>query len=182
MSERCLVGRVLAGDEGAIDRLIDAAWPRAALGHPNSLPAGDLRQEACQELIAAARGYDPARDGDFAALAVARMRRRLERLLRADRRRHARLRPARLDALPAPADPAALSGPGADEPEGNRRLVRALGTLPPRLRALIVRSYGRDMGDADIAAEYGLSPDAVERARRRAAALLRNELRGPRPR
>jgi DNA-directed RNA polymerase specialized sigma subunit len=45
----------------------------------------------------------------------------------------------------------------------------------------MIRSYGREMSDAEIAAEYGVSPTAIERARRRAAALLRHELRGPRP-
>jgi RNA polymerase sigma factor (sigma-70 family) len=181
VSERDLAERVLSGDRHAIDRLVEAAWPRAALGHGGSLPADDLRQEACTELIAAARGYDPARDGDFAALAVARARRCLERLLRADRRRRARLRSIQLDALPAPGDPAVQPGTGPEDGDGNRRLARALSTLSPRLRAVIVRSYGREMSDAEIAAEYGVSPTAIERARRRAAALLRHELRGHRP-
>jgi RNA polymerase sigma factor (sigma-70 family) len=170
-----LVGRVLSGDERAIDQLVAAAWPRAALAHSTALPTGDLRQEACAELIETARGYDPARDGDFAALALARMRRRLERLLRAERRRRARLGTFQLDRLPAPRPAAPI-----DEPDANRRLERALATLSPRLRAVIVRSYGRDMTDAAIATEYGTTPAAIERARRRAAALLKNELRGHR--
>jgi RNA polymerase sigma factor (sigma-70 family) len=170
-----LVARVLAGDERAIDQLVTAAWPRAALAHSTILPTGDLRQEACAELIEAARGYDPTRDGDFAVLAAARMRRRLERLLRAERRRRARLATFQPDRLPAP-----RTAPSSDWPVANRRLERALATLPPRLRAVIVRSYGRDMTDAAIASEYGTTPAAIERARRRAAALLKNELRGPR--
>jgi RNA polymerase sigma factor (sigma-70 family) len=174
-----LVGRVLSGDGPTIDRLVAAAWPRVALGHPDAPPSADLRQEACEELIAAARAYDPARDGDFAPLAVARVRRRIERLLRAEGRRRARLRTARLEALPAPPDPTTQPGSAA-EPDTNRRLVRALGALPPRLRAVIVRSYGRDMTDAAIAAEYATTPAAVQRARRRAAALLKHQLRHPR--
>jgi RNA polymerase sigma factor (sigma-70 family) len=180
VSGNTLVGRVLSGDERSLDRLVDAAWPRAALRHPRALPSGDLRQEAYEELIATARRYDPARDGDFAALAVARVRRRLERVLRADRR--GRPQTVRLEALPGPAGSSGRPGPWPDEPAGNPRLARALGTLSPRLRAVIVRSYGRGMSDAEIAVEYGLSPAALERARRRATALLRDELRGPRPR
>jgi RNA polymerase sigma factor (sigma-70 family) len=167
-----LVGRVLDGDWRAIERLVGAAWPRAGLAHTGGVEASDLRQEACAELIAAARSYDPARDGDFADLAVARVRRRLGRLLRAAARARRRL-------PTVPLDGQALAGEPSDTVDAGRnpRLARALARLSPRLRAVIVRSFVRGMSDAEIAAEYRLSRGALERARRRAAAQLRAELR-----
>jgi DNA-directed RNA polymerase specialized sigma24 family protein len=54
--------------------------------------------------------------------------------------------------------------------------LRALATLPPRMRACAVLFYWQDLSTADVARELGLSPRTVEnqlaRARTRLASLL----------
>ena len=83
-----------------------------------------------------------------------------------------------LDELPEEEEPLAPEPP--EEPPPNPRLRRALGRLSPRLRSVVVRLYYRELSLLEIAAQEGISPNAVERARGRAIARMKRDLRGPR--
>jgi RNA polymerase sigma factor (sigma-70 family) len=173
-----LAERILAGDRAVIDRLVESSWPALRWAVPGALtdPA-ELRQAARAELVEIARAYEPARDGDFAAHAGRRLRRLVDRVLRRERRRRDRQIP--LDQLPEELHPRVPAPPGT--PPRNRRVRRALRRLPPRLRAVIVRLYYRELTAREIAAQDGTHPDELERAHRRALARMRRDLRGPRP-
>jgi RNA polymerase sigma factor (sigma-70 family) len=55
--------------------------------------------------------------------------------------------------------------------------VRALGELPPRMRACAVLFYWQDLSTADVASALGLSERTVENQLRRARAKLADRLR-----
>ena len=177
MGSATLAERVLSGDEVAIGELIDSCWPAMRYALLGGLAdAAELRQAARVELFEAARAYDAAGDGDFAEHASRRVRRLVERLRRREQRLRARHVP--IEELPEEQEPAAPE-PSTPAPP-NRRLNRAMGRLPARLRAVVVRLYYRELSALEVAAEVGLRPEDVERARRRALARLRRDLRGPR--
>jgi RNA polymerase sigma factor (sigma-70 family) len=172
-----LAERVLSGDQKVIHELVESCWP--AMRYPvlgGLVDAAELRQAARAELVEAARAYDQLRDGDFATHATRRIRRLVERVRRRERRLRERLIP--LDELPEQLEPRAPEPPPASP--GNPRLRRALDRLSPRLRSVIIRLYYREVSALDVAAQDGTSPAAVERARRRALARMKRDLRGPR--
>lgn len=177
MSEISVAEKVLAGDERVIGELVARAWPRFGMG-AGGLTGEEMRQEACAELVEAARAHDGARDGDFAALAVARARRRMARVLRAERRRRSRLTPLAPDG--GPDGRATVPGERFGSGWANPRLDRALARLSPRLRAIVALSFGEDASDADIGRRLRASAGAIGRARRRAEAALRADLLRPR--
>lgn len=172
MAEAILLERVLAGDEAAMQGLLSAAWPRLGRGGP-WVDHAELRQEGLAELVALAHEQRARPSGDFAELAVARLKRRLAAVLRAERRRAVRLRALGPDdddrraveletRLDAQVESAGLAG--------------ALRRLSPRERAVIVRIYWQEMGATEIAEREGLHPAAVRRLRGRAEAALRRAL------
>jgi RNA polymerase sigma factor (sigma-70 family) len=174
-----LAERVLAGDRGVIDQLVESSWSTMRYAVFYGLTdADELRQAARVELVEAARAYDPPRDGDFAAHAARRIRRLVERVRRRERRRLEREIP--LDEVPKELEPR-VPGPPPPPPPRNRRLRRSLRRLSPRLRSVVVRLYYRELDALDVAAQDGTSPADVERARRAALARMRRDLRGPRP-
>ena len=178
MVSATLAERVLAGDQAAIEGLVQSCSPALRWGVPGALTdAAELRQAARAELVGIARADEPARDGDFAAHAGRRLRRLVDRVLRRERRRRDRQIP--LDQLPEELHPCVPEPPEA--PPRNRRVRRALRRLPPRLRAVVVRLYYRELSALEIAAQDGTHPNELERARRRALARMKRDLRGPRP-
>lgn len=178
MGSATLAERVLAGDEVVIKQLVDSCWPAMRFAvHGGFADPAELRQVARVELVEAARAYDPARDGDFFAHAHRRVRRQLERVRRRERRLRERLVP--LDGLPEELEPAAPEP--APEPPPSPPMRRALGRLSPRQRSVVVRLYYRELTALQIAAQDGTSPDAVDRAHRRAIARMKRDLRGLRP-
>ncbi|MDQ1725764.1 MAG: hypothetical protein QOG52_2792 [Frankiaceae bacterium] len=67
----------------------------------------------------------------------------------------------------------------ADESAGERdRLRRALATLPPRQRAVVVMRWFEDMSEQDVASTLGCSVGSVKSQSSRGAALLRAHLGG----
>jgi len=56
------------------------------------------------------------------------------------------------------------------------RIVRALRTLPPRQRAVLVLRYYADLSEAEIAGILGCRPGTVKSSAARALASLRNHL------
>lgn len=190
MGEAGLVDRVLAGDVAAMERLVQAAWPRLGGLHRLVEPA-ELRQEALAELVALARGqlrrpaagagggaqHDAAADDrEFAELAIVHLRRRMAQVARAAQRRSGRLRSL------GPADEERAASEletGLDAQVGSPDLAGALRRLAPRERAVIARVYWQEMTAAEIAARDGVDPAAIRKLRRRAEAELRRML-GPR--
>ena len=185
-----LLERILAGDGPAMDGLIDAAWPR--LGRARlRLDAAELRQEAVAELLAAAREHaatfhpadltasgSPPADDEFARAAIARLKRRLAAVVRAERTRSSRLRPLEpADEERAAYEPRSRVADQVDSPT----LGRALARLSPRERAVIARTYWREMTAAEIAEREGLDPETIRQIRRRAEAALREALGDKRP-
>jgi RNA polymerase sigma factor (sigma-70 family) len=168
--------RILAGDMVLIAELVEAGWPRFGRGPiGRGAEHAELVQEATRAVYEAARAFDP-REGDFRDVAVDVIRRRVRSLLRRARRERGRLvalnwRDA--DEIPGTED----RDPFADQVE-SPELARALRRLSPRLRALLVRVYWQGRTTTEVAAEQGVSPEALRRARRRAEAMLRRELRG----
>jgi RNA polymerase sigma factor (sigma-70 family) len=185
-----LLERVLAGDATAMEGLIDAAWPRLGRGWLR-VDAAELRQEAVAELLAAAREHalmsdprDPAvpgaspADDHFARAAIARLKRRLAAVVRAERTRSSRLRPlGPADEERAVYEPSSRVAEQVESPT----LGRALARLSPRERAVIARTYWREMTAAEIAEGEGLDPETVRQIRRRAETVLREALGGKRP-
>jgi len=172
MAEAALLERVLAGDEAAMQGLVTAAWPRLGRGGPG-VDHAELRQEAMAELVAVAHEERERPTGDFGELAVARLKRRLAAVVRAERKRAARVRAlgpedddrgaVEMDTrLTAQVESPALAG--------------ALRRLSPRERAVIVRLYWQEMTAVEIAARDGVDPAAVRRLRGRAEAALRQAL------
>jgi RNA polymerase sigma factor (sigma-70 family) len=173
-----LAERVLAGDQQVIRELVESSWSSMRyVVFAGLVDAAELRQAARVELLEAARAYDPARDGDFAAHASRRIRRLVERVRKRERRLRERLVP--LDELPEELEPRAPELPVAPPP--NRRLRRSLNRLSPRFRAVIVRLYYRELSELEVAAQDGTAPADVASLHRRALARMRRDLRGPRP-
>lgn len=163
--------RVLAGDGAAIDELVAAAWPRLGRGRFR-YDSADLRQEAIAELLAVAHEQREQPD-DFARVALARVKRRLAQVVRAERTRSARIRPL------APGDDERVGYEPAtrlSEQVESPALGRALRRLSPRERAVIARVYWREMSAAEIARREGVGPLAVAKLRRQAEAALRQAL------
>jgi RNA polymerase sigma factor (sigma-70 family) len=103
-----------------------------------------------------------------------RLLRRLREFLRSERRRLGR----QVSADDATLDRAlrqrnaGSSSRGAPGPD----LARAFGTLSPRQRSVIAALYYRDQHVASLAAELGVSQQAVTALHRRALAAMRREL------
>ncbi|NHC45971.1 SigE family RNA polymerase sigma factor [Motilibacter aurantiacus] len=72
-------------------------------------------------------------------------------------------------------DPGASPDPAGDVVERDA-VRRALATLPPRQRAVVVLRYLEDLDDAAIAATLGVSPGSVRVTAHRALAALRRRL------
>jgi RNA polymerase sigma factor (sigma-70 family) len=172
MVETGLLERVLAGDETAMQGLVTAAWPRLGRGGQR-VDHAELRQEALTELVAVAREQHAGPSGDFAELAVARLKRRMAAVVRAERNRAFRIRP--LD--PDRDDRAAAEGDTRLSAQvESPTLARALRRLPPRERAVIARVYWQELTAAEIAEREGVDPPAVRKLRRQAEAALRRAL------
>jgi RNA polymerase sigma factor (sigma-70 family) len=140
------------------------------------LPAGvepaDVEQEAAAQACALIRDYDPRRGASLPVYVGRLLKWRLANYLRAEARRaaHAPLEAARLDEI---ADEA------ADTPEPcleAPHLRRALRRLSPRQRAVIAGIYWRERTARQVAAELGVTSQAVNAARRKAEDILRREL------
>lgn len=168
-----LLEQVLAGEPAAFAELTEAGWPRFGTGIIRSglVERADLRQEAAEVLLAAAQSYDPAQ-GDFRAVAVARVRQRLRKILCAERRRRSRVQPMEVSENE---EPEAVQERFVAEIE-DPRLAGALRRLSPRLRAVIARAYWQGASIGQIAHAEGTTADTVRTARRRALVLLRLEM------
>jgi len=82
-----------------------------------------------------------------------------------------------------PAPPAAASVPDHGDSVVNRaELLSALGTLPARMRAVLVLRYWEDLSETETAQLLGCSPGTVKSQASRGLARLRGVLEGtPRP-
>jgi RNA polymerase sigma factor (sigma-70 family) len=174
--DQITVERVAAGDPLAVDTLVALGWPRlprlGSLGP--GIEAADLRQEAAMTAIAVARQFAGDANAHFVELAILQVRRRLEAIVSAERRRRARRDPADVEAVAPAVD---METRFADE-VSDARLATALGRLPPRLRTVLARAYWQGLSAAETAARDGGNPRAVHQLRRRAEALLRAQLNG----
>jgi RNA polymerase sigma factor (sigma-70 family) len=141
--------------------------------HSGFVDPAELRQAARVELFETARGYDPDRDGDFEAHATRRVRRLLERIRRRERRLRERHVP--LETLSEEEEPHAPEE--LREPPTSPPVQRALGRLSPKLRSVVVRLYYRELTALQVAAQDGVSTWAIEKARHRALALMKRDLR-----
>lgn len=135
----------LADLHAALKIEVDWVWRwvgRRQTGAGDVLEPDDLRQETWLVLAEAVRDWDAARDGPFPRYARQRMRRRLERLVRASRANTARLLP--LDPGDGLAEHAELRD-GSAEADAERWadgvLARDLAAAltPPERRALLMR-------------------------------------------
>ncbi len=134
--------------------------------------ADDLRQEARLQTIDLLRDYRPERNGNLEAYLRTKLRWRVANYLRAERRR----------GRAVPLDEETIRHPSAELQTSlhagfeNPRLAGALRRLSPRQRAVIARIYGQERATRQIAAELGVSPQAVTALRRRAEASLKRDL------
>ncbi|RLK61410.1 SigE family RNA polymerase sigma factor [Actinokineospora cianjurensis] len=78
----------------------------------------------------------------------------------------------------SPLDHAREQGTGGHEREvlDRDRIAKALGTLPPRVRAVLVLRFFDDLSEADTAAALGVSPGTVKSQTARGVARLRELL------
>lgn len=176
---RSLLERVESGDPTTLVALTRDSLPRFHIARVGArhVERDDLHQEALAAMMELARLC--AGDADrFAAEVVAHTRRRLESFLRAERRRSKAISASAIESdLWHPRTGAPTRGEGL----ANARLERALLTLSPRQRALLVRIYWQEASVETLAAEANVLPGAIQRARRRAEAALRRLLRGEKP-
>jgi RNA polymerase sigma-70 factor (sigma-E family) len=78
------------------------------------------------------------------------------------------------------ADPPEIATPGSPEPELARdELWRAIATLPPRQRAVLVLRYYEDLSEQQIADALGCRPGTVKSQASAALASLRGRLNLP---
>lgn len=154
------------GDPAALERLIALAWPHAfrialsIVRHP--MTAEDAAQEACAQLVRAiAQLRSPEAFGLWFYRLVVREALAIERR----RRAHDPLEAADLP-----------SASGLTDALVRLDVLRALGVLPPRQRAVIALHYYADLNSREIAAVLAV-PDGTVRyllalARRRLETLL----------
>ena len=133
----------------------------------------DLHQEAAEDLLELARGFDPTRGPAFGAYLRSNLRWRLANYLRAEERRMGPFEKGVgvevLDEIAAP-QPA--------PPLANPKLARALRHLSPRQRMVVAGIYWQERSVADVAHELGVTRQSVTALRRRAEKVLRDEMAG----
>jgi len=164
--ERELRRAVLAGEEFAWRTLYDGAfaglyayvlWRCGGLREH----ADDATQETWLTAVRRLRSFDPSA-GSFAAwlrgIAVNVLRNHFRRETRRARRTQ-----------PLDAEPLA----GAEPRESAERIAAALASLPPHYEAVLRMKYLEGRGVADIAAERGESPKAIESLLTRAREAFR---------
>lgn len=176
-----LLERVESGDPITLATLTRDSLPRFHIARVGArhVERDDLNQEALSAMMELARVCDGDADR-FAAEVVTHTRRRLESFLRAERRRSKAIPASAIEGgdLWHPRTAASTRGEGL----ANAQLERALMTLSPRQRALLVRIYWQEASVEKLAAEANVLPGAIQRARRRAEAQLKRVLRGEQPR
>jgi len=167
-----LLSAVAAGDVAAVRRLIDEIGPiiygfvhARVGGRPE---AEDIVQDVFLEAV---RSRDSFRgDAALSTWMCAIARRRLARYYEQERK--AAVVQSRLRAV-GESPPA----PGADDATvGRDELVRALGTLPPAQRQVLVLKYLDDRPVDDVASELGRTSVQVQSLLQRARAGMRRAL------
>lgn len=182
-----LLPRVRADDPAAMARLHEAVTPLAtaiARRYRQFLPRGveveDLLQEMALRLGDAVRGYNAERTGDFLSYLSLDLRRHVLSFLRAEARRSGHNAAQRERLIRLARD--AVVDPFASVPDlVSPRVRAALRQLTPRQRTVITGIYWRERQTLEVAAELGVTEQAITAARRRAEARLRELLRS-RPR
>jgi RNA polymerase sigma-70 factor (sigma-E family) len=155
---------------GAVDELLRTGY----LVVGDLAEAEDLVQET---LMRVAKRWPRVRSMDHPA---AYARRILINLALDRSRRHSRER-RELDGPPL--EDRADEGSSRDlgRVDAQSELVSALGTLPPRQRAVLVLRYFVDLPEAEVAAALGCSLGTVKSTASRGLARLEQELRPPQP-
>ena len=178
-SELALVGRLRGGDIGAFDEVYDALRPRVfaflvRLARQRDV-AEDLVEEVWVRLVTHARRLDP--DTRLAAwlLTVARnlywsycRSRLLEQEAGA----------SLIGLWPVPA-PRASPFEQAAAHELHARMERALGSLPPLYREVLLLVAIEELSPAEAAAACGITSDALRKRLSRARAMLAAALEDP---
>jgi RNA polymerase sigma factor (sigma-70 family) len=77
------------------------------------------------------------------------------------------------------AEPPDRIGEGPDDPSGRDDLWRAVSSLPPRQRAVLVLRYYEDLSEQQIADTLGCRPGTVKSQASAALATLRTRLDRP---
>ena len=165
--ERALRQRVLAGDEAAWGTLYEGAfadlWAYVSwrcAGRPDLVE--EITQETWLVAVRRLRAFDPQRACFLAwlrGIAANLLRNRFRR-----RREHQALDEQRLTAPP---------DHGADQREQAELIARALAELPERYEAVLRAKYLEQASVERIAADWGVTPKAIESLLSRARQALR---------
>lgn len=174
-----LVSAARTGDPDALATLWDMCAPilrfalRRQRSHLSTVPPSDLAQEAAVLFLELLRRPADRPDEPFGRRFARTLYWRLHDYLRAERRRLGRqVAATEPDLERALRQRAAGSASG---PSG-RLVARAIERLSPRQRAVIAGIYFEDRKETALAAELGVSPQAISALHRRALATLRGLL------
>ena len=179
--ELALVGRLRGGDVGAFDEVYDAFRPRVfgflvRLSRQRDV-AEDLLEEVWVRLVTHARRLDP--DTRLAAWLFTVARNLYwsycrSRLLEQD---------AGASLMGLWPVPAARASPFEDASanELGARLERALGSLPPLYREVLLLVAGEGLSPTEAAKACGITADALRKRLSRARAMLARALEEPVP-
>lgn len=168
---------VVSGDAPAVQRLVDEVGPVvygflfARVGGDESA-AADLLQETFLEAIRSAHGYRGESAASTWICAIAR--RRLARHYEGERRREVARKGFVL--VRSDAERAGGSTDASDLVNARDAVVRALGTLPPLHRQVLVLKYLDERSVEEIAKDLGKTRVQVQSLLQRARAGLRDAL------
>ena len=169
ISEADLIAGLKAGDEDAAHQFFDRYAARIRRFIANSLgAAADDADDILQETFIALADALPFFRGDSSlfTFACAIAHRKVLSVLRTNARRSRLMRAAPIDERPAPRDSS-----------GNPEFARALATLRPEYREVLILKYVEEIGVSEIARILRLGEHAVESRLARARKSLRKSLK-----
>jgi RNA polymerase sigma factor (sigma-70 family) len=161
-------------------RSLAGTWSRPLL------PFQDLRSEAFVALTKAARAFDPSRGFQFTTLAWVSIERRLQRALKVDDRfaLHA-VQTGDDDSNALAVIPDCDGGEDMADPErepldAESSLAGLLGTLPDRLRQVLVMRFGLDGAGQkslrEVGIALGLCRESIRQMERKALQMIRQAI------